>query len=835
MLKLEFGSSISAGEISSRVCYAVTGNGDVSRVFMDSTDSPVLITLPAKVEIARIFMQPSAAHALIVAKSAESFLITLEDGKVAPLPKLSRLVAESVDWADAGALIGTQSGQLCYFSFDQKQFRIVAELSGGQKFLALASTAIFGKTTSRSFFAASQKYLFSFSSPSVEDLSVARAAEFLFSEAPVEHRTSQLVVSDSGELFWLNGAATVLIAEGSVKRTLPHSRFFGEVPKSFALTDFHLIYLLENRAVLVSRISFEAVSSLSLPHANFGQLRSSIISDGNEHYLFSDRKFFQIQIANETAQNWKLFLAQRNFQAALTAAATAAQRATVLKAHGAERLAAGDFRQAADLLAKIPDEFLDFEQVCLQFMGERNIPALLLYLQTRLRSASTAVQASAIFVWCVELLARMIDSADGEEISRSRDALRAFVSERMGALDRTVIRVCYEVLESYGLTSEISWLAESAGDFEVAVSLALEFDGDYEGVLSRLRENSKIAAERKLKIAAQYSPLFFKFCPSQFVDFLLAHAKNLDPAPFLPSALSAGPQGLRFIDGCMHHKTSDLFRVAITLKTASSDESEIVSFIEAHARDTLFDRKFAERACKDHPRALVALQAISGRADLAVKTALSVNDVSLAIKSVVRADDICMRRRLWLEICKSVSKDGVSPVLEIFHQAKGDIELSEVLKLLPEGTPIEAVKKEISRMVDDWKEKSEKLATEIEGHQKALELIKDDLRTAPERCVLLGQDQQCELCRLPLYTKRFFAFICGHCYHIDCMTSFHFARVAPQVREAMQKLDDRRLEERISSDCCLCGDSFLLESVFTPLVDEERDREELDAWAVDDS
>jgi len=65
------------------------------------------------------------------------------------------------------------------------------------------------------------------------------------------------------------------------------------------------------------------------------------------------------------------------------------------------------------------------------------------------------------------------------------------------------------------------------------------------------------------------------------------------------------------------------------------------------------------------------------------------------------------------------------------------------------------------------------------------------------------------------------------------MTNFHLARVAPPVREALERLDQRRLEDRISSDCCLCGDSFLLESVFTPFVDDELDRQELQAWAVD--
>ena len=871
-------------EISNRVVFSCMANGGVLRYFIDSPvkegENPFMVPLP---QIAKVFVSPTAGLAIASTVNAENYAILLDGGKPVAIPKLKGQVIECVIWEEgdlekkivpsgiisswisgnksvefSGAvLLGTQSGKIILVSLGGNFSRIIAE--SASKIRGLFSVEILGGLI---VYAATSKELYSFSTSSLtESPVIAKLSDYLVCESPAEGRSE--IVGDDKHLFWLCEAGTVLIdiderlRSGKVNKVIPHSKMFGrEIPRSIALTNNHILYLLESRLVLVSKISCASVVSIPLPIAQ--AFKPKLVQDQSDIYCFGDRRIFQIGVAHENAATWKFLLDNEEFDKALEAA-KGSQKDIVKFKHAEFLMNSGECEKAASLFACVPDELKDFESVCLLFIESKKFSALLIYLQARLGGVSNAVQASSLFVWCVEIYAG--EMSKNMEISsiyqQLQDSLHVFISDRASALDKSVVTVCYEIYEACGLTEEIFWLADAVGDVGISVGLALELYGDYEGVLSRLSNNKKIPADSKMRVVAEYSSLLFKFCPAKFIDFLILNLSIVDPCAFSSvlatsiSDLDSRKHAIRFIEACISNvvvrnrarRTSaegwtDLLNVLTRLKAKSGKEEDLINFLESCRNDELFDYSFALRECRTGHflRAEVHLHLTVGSYSEALLSALNVPDISLAKKCAEKAGDAGYNgtKGLWINICKYlVRSESTDKLLEVYRQAQPHLKLSDVLCLMPMDTPLSCLRKDVIDYFERSDRESLALMKEIEDNKKALALIKDNLRSAPDRCVLLQRDKKCELCHCEVYNRRFFAFICGHCFHMDCMKKFYFANVAPSVRDALERMEPKRVEQRISSDCPFCGDSFLLESVNAPFVDFTRNQDEIQSWQIE--
>jgi hypothetical protein len=154
------------------------------------------------------------------------------------------------------------------------------------------------------------------------------------------------------------------------------------------------------------------------------------------------------------------------------------------------------------------------------------------------------------------------------------------------------------------------------------------------------------------------------------------------------------------------------------------------------------------------------------------------------------------------------------------------LDITDLLPLIPidAGEAIGSIKDEIDKEIRATSSQFEKSKTDIDNYQQALELIRKDMAYKPNECVLLSHSQKCDICFRLLFSERFLAFNCGHCFHEECLKEVLTGRLVG-IREDQMAA--------ISANCCMCGhNSLLLDQLFEPFIDPSVDAAAIDAWTI---
>merc|ERR1711972_910699 len=86
-----------------------------------------------------------------------------------------------------------------------------------------------------------------------------------------------------------------------------------------------------------------------------------------------------------------------------------------------------------------------------------------------------------------------------------------------------------------------------------------------------------------------------------------------------------------------------------------------------------------------------------------------------------------------------------------------------------------------------------------DDHRRALEAFKDDLKHAEDRCIVISQDQSCEICGAPAVRERFYVLACRHCFHEACLRSLVVPVLSAENGERLFNLEASRLEYQAAS------------------------------------
>jgi len=841
-------------------CFHVAySNGELARVFPEQdsnkqvdkikfSNPPTTTSLMSsfgasslvKVDIACLFTSASAYHTLVGSSAGEVYHLTLDSSQAVCVSKLSGNVVTAVWWIDevvqgaAELIVGTQSGKLFQVTLEHKKETIlkqIGEISSDR----IVDIIFFAQTSQLLVSTASAVYLFA-------GLSAGKPA--LIFESPEPCINCKLIISGSKNLnvSWLSGVAVVTfnLPSASVQAVVPHSvtlgvqsaslvskknSGFSVKPRGLAVTDLHYIVQFEARIVLVSRISLLPVASATT--SAYSPLFSS--SSSKLVFAFSEWKVFQISIGNEALDAWKHWLKRRKYPAALAATSVKAERAFILKHEADFLLDSSDLAstRAADLYAQAMKEDYFFIETYFNEIVARlekvDKGALLQFLAARmdLSFASSedseqreVVQMSVLFIYCVNLF---VDRLMEQDI---RSEFYSFVELRHASLDRQCIETMFELLESVGLFQELVHVAHLVGDQETAVRIDLEL-GNYEAIIKRFSSNRGILDE---ELVLKLSPLLFRFCPEEFCAFLLENSKSLSIAKFVPALASCGAltrlhkdQAVLVLSHALE-PNKELTNLLIQVSCEIGSDESVAHLIESVHSTAFFDPEFALRCIKHFgfQKAEAVFLSVTGLDLEATKLALKIDQDDIAFSCAYRSAKVETRRVCWLEILRNFAARtdaSAEKLIKVFR----DSEVLEITDLLPLIGNVDLVQKEIREQVEAIQAKGQATRAEISNYQDALKLIRSDMVTKSNECVILGHSQKCDICFKLVFSEKFIAFNCGHCFHQEC------------AKEALAK----RINAIPEKSCCLCGsESLLLDQLFEPFVDPALDSAAIAAWSI---
>lgn len=292
--------------------------------------------------------------------------------------------------------------------------------------------------------------------------------------------------------------------------------------------------------------------------------------------------------------------------------------------------------------------------------------------------------------------------------------------------------------------------------------------------------------------------------------------------------------------------------------SAAEPEDELIEFLTEQQDSPLLDPGFAIRMCSEYglSRAVVLLYGAMGMYEEAVDEALRQGDVGLAKQHASRPSEARLRRRLWLRIVEGQAASGDVPLITGLIRESQELGVRDVLPYMPDSMTISAFQAEICECLDKYEGQIETLRNEMEDHKRALESFKEDFKEAEERCVVIEQDQPCEICGIAAMQERFYAFACRHCFHEACLRALALPTLDRERRERLLALEAMRVEHQaaaagslavaqpalllaevedeldgiLADDCPLCG-RLMIETITRPFVDDG-ELEEMQSWAI---
>ena len=572
------------------------------------------------------------------------------------------------------------------------------------------------------------------------------------------------------------------------------------VPISFVVTQWHWLFLYNDRIVGVSRETDKVVWEEPIP-LDQGEVALGLSSDpiSKTFWIYTERKIIEVVVNKEERDVWRAKLERNKFAEALEFASTPAQRDIVLSRQGDALYDEGKFILAARAWA---ESTRSFEYVTLKFIDADERDALRAYLTGRLDKLDKKVscnwtdeahrqdltQRMMLATWLLEiylnkcntledLIASESATSDGEMVE---DDLQSFMKDYKANLDPAVV---YELIQGHGRTDLYLFFAELNKDWGKIVEHWIaeeQWDKAIE-ILSR---------QDDVDLYYRFSSLLMRNAPRATVDAWIRQS-SLSPRRLIPALLlqKSEPlesnQAVRYLEHVIHRQgstDSTIYNLLLTLYACDSNEDDapLIRFLSTCPDDPLSDKPFydldyALRLCKKHGRiqACVLIYSRMGLYENSVDLALEKGDLELAKENADRPeDDLDLRKKLWLKIAKYVvqEKSDIKSAMR-FLEATDLVKIEDILPFFPDFVVIDDFKTEICTALEDYSARIEELKKEMTAATHSAESIKRDIEALSSRFVAIETSDKCWRCDGALTARQFYVFPCQHAFHTDCLIS----------------------------------------------------------------
>ncbi|KAI9748365.1 MAG: hypothetical protein M1815_003318 [Lichina confinis] len=564
-----------------------------------------------------------------------------------------------------------------------------------------------------------------------------------------------------------------------------------------ALTRWHALLLVEGRVVAVNTLDDSIVyDQLVLPSS---QSAVGFIADSkkNTFWLVTGQEIFEIVVADEERDVWRVMLKKNDFEGAMRYARTPAQRDAVAVAYGDSLIGRGRYLDAATMYGKSTKAF---DQVAVTLIDRREHDALRRYLLAKLGNLKKPLrmQRTMVASWLVELFMAKLDGLDDtittdadlsedadvqqtrEELLRIRNGFHDFTAKYRADLDH---KTTYEIISSHGREEELLHYATLILDYDFVLAYWVQRE-------QWSRSLATLTKQTDPQVFYKYSSVQIIHTPSELVDIWMRQS-NIEPKKLIPALLNyndhcdvplSNHQAVRyllFVINKLHSTDSAIHNTLISIYASHSsrDESALLAYLESQSREEdeehSYDADFALRLCIQHVRvqSCVHIYSLMGQYMQAVELALKHDEIELASIVADRPDqDGVLRKSLWLAVAKKVisQTDGIKSAIRLLRRCEL-LRIEDLIPFFPDFVVIDDFKEEVCAALEEYSRHIDLLKREMDESSQTAANIKGNIASLSHRYAVVEPGERCYLCQYPLLSRQFFVFSCQHAFHSDCL------------------------------------------------------------------
>ncbi|WPG97310.1 Hypothetical protein R9X50_00008400 [Acrodontium crateriforme] len=645
---------------------------------------------------------------------------------------------------------------------------------------------------------------------------------------------------------------------------------------SVALTQFHILALIEGRITAVNRLDDSIVYNQQVLEAGDSCLGLFSDRQKNTYWVFTSREIFEVVVTDEARNVWKILLRQGHYEKAQRYAKTAEQKDAVASMTGDHLIEQGKFLEAANVLGKSTKAF---EDVALSFIDKGEQDALRKYLLVKLGTLkkSATMQRIMLASWLVEIFMTKLNQLDDtistkaeltcddagtttqqteEKLPVIRKEFEDFLIRYKSDLDR---RTTYEIISSHGREQELLFFANVVDDFDYVISYWVQRERWPEAMAVLKKQTGPDMFYR-------YSTVLMSHLGVDLVEVMMRQG-NLDAKKLIPALLNYNKtvgstvplnqnQAIRYLLFCINHANSTEPAVHNTLISLyashhTTDEKALLQYLETQdvfEPERNYDADFALRLCIAHKRvqSCVHIYRKMNQYASAVDLALKHNEVELAasVADTPGIDD-ALRKKLWLKVARNVisQNKGIKAAINFLKRCEL-LHIEDLIPFFPDFVIIDDFKEEICAALEEYSRQIDTLKTEMDESAKTASNIKTSITSLNDRYAIVEPGERCWKCRLPLLMRQFFVFPCQHAFHADCLGEIVLKSAGigkgKRIRELQKEigrgvaLGKKRetmvgeLDALVGGACVLCSD-IAIRTIDEPFITAADDRAE---WAV---
>lgn len=822
----------------------------------DAAHARVDVDLPKKPSevgvIRRMFLDPTASHLIICTAQGENYYLHTQAKQPRVLSRLRGVQIESIAWnpslptaSTREILVGAHDGNIYevyietateFYRKEDKYLKLLKKLQDGP-ITGLWIDAVDGKADTHRVMIGTQSRLlhvvgkvgrvgheggasiytklFETEQPTIHEISQISPehSSLVVSPDPPLHLTPDSIAPDR-VFAWLSSQGIYygsliaspitdlgtkvfnearMISKAQLPLQAGRIRNDYDAIDSIALTQWHILCLINGRVIAISRLDDRVVFDQAVLDPHQATLGLYADQQKNTFWLFTAQEIFEIVATDEERDVWKVMLRMEHFDAALRYAKGSAQKDAVATASGDFLLSRGSYLEAAGVYGKSSKPF---EQVALNLVDNNQHDALRKYLLAKISTykKSYSMQRSMIASWLVELFMAKLNSLDDTVITKAelsdsmspaqtqshletvRGEFRDFIHKYKSDLDQ---KTTYDIISSHGREDELLYFAGAIGDHTYVLSYWIQRDR-WKEALSVLKSQSEP------EMFYRYSSGLIVHVAEELIDVLTRH-NDLQPRKIIPALLHYdrnfhGPlarnQAARYLLHVINHLHSTDAAVHNTLISIyashpTKDESALLSYLESSGDDPSYDSDFALRLCIKHARvqACVHIYSTMGQHLQAVNLALRHSEIDLASIIADRPlSDPALRKKLWLAVAKKViaQSNGIKTAIEFLKRCDL-LKIEDLIPFFPDFVVIDDFKEEICSALEDYSRHIEGLKKEMDESANTATNIKADIEALDHRYAIVEPGEKCYDCSLPLLSRQFFVFPCQHAFHSDCL------------------------------------------------------------------
>lgn len=172
--------------------------------------------------------------------------------------------------------------------------------------------------------------------------------------------------------------------------------------------------------------------------------------------------------------------------------------------------------------------------------------------------------------------------------------------------------------------------------------------------------------------------------------------------------------------------------------------------------------------------------------------------------------------------------------------------LKDLLPLFPQSIMISNFKDEIVESLNQYNNRINQLTLEMQESSEIAEKLKAQIKETEteERkgsvYTIIEPGEACPICKMLLIDRNFIVFPnCHHSFHKDCCVrsylklkgDYRFKKIFQSFKQNSSVTDKRELDELLLKECLLCNESNI-NTVDDSLIDEERDKNDIEEWQI---